>query len=90
MIDTEKSSAAATTLREATERFGKEISRGEPRQALHEAGEAAGQIYEQAGGWVQENYGKTLAAIGVLTLAGIVGYLIGRNSVMSSSEMIHS
>lgn len=90
MIDTEKMGGAATTLREATERVGKDVSRGEVRHAIHEAGEAAGELYEQAGGWVQENYGKTIAAIGVLALAGIVGYMIGRNSVISTSDVFHS
>lgn len=90
MIETEKTSAAAATIREATERFGKEIHRSEPQQVLHETGETAGELYEQVGGWMQENYGKTIAAIGVLTLAGIVGYMIGRNSVISTSDVMHS
>jgi hypothetical protein len=84
MIDTEKLGSTTSTLRDAAERFGREV-RPHEREAMHEAGELA----EQAGTWLQDNYGKALTVVGVAAIAGIVGYMMGRNSQMHGTEITH-
>lgn len=87
MIDTEKSStigSAATSIRDASERFGRE-ARIQARETLHEMGN----VYEQAGTWMQENYGKAIAVVGVAALIGVVGFVIGRNSQGTVSDITH-
>lgn len=86
MAETEKMSSPAHTLREAAERFTRE-GRPEARQAMQQATEMATEAYEEAGNWLQENYGKAIAFVGVMTLAGVVGYMMGRNSLSSSSDI---
>jgi hypothetical protein len=87
MIDTEKMGShttMASTIRDAAERFGRE-TRPPEREGMHEMGE----FYEQAGNWLQDNYGKAIAVVGVAAIAGVVGYMMGRNAQMHGTEITH-
>lgn len=50
-----------------------------------DASSKTSEYYAKANTWVQENYGKTLGAVGVLAVVGIAGYLLGKNQ--SKSEI---
>ena len=88
MVDSEKLSSSRHSLRDAAERFTKE-GRAEARQTIQKATEAASEVYEEAGTWLQENYGKAIALVGVMTLAGVAGYILGRNNLNPNSESQH-
>ena len=48
--------------------------------------EQAAQSYNQAGPWLQQNYGKTIGVVGVLALVGWAGYLMGKKGTLLDSE----
>jgi ElaB/YqjD/DUF883 family membrane-anchored ribosome-binding protein len=50
-----------------------------------EASEQLSHAKQQAKGWVQNNYGKTLTLVGAVAVIGTLGYLLGRTN--SHSEL---
>lgn len=45
--------------------------------------EAAGAYFKTASTWLQENYGKTIGALGFLAAIGTVAYILGRKSTQA-------
>ena len=48
-----------------------------------ETQKATEEYAERASNWLQENYGKTVGALGFLAAAGAIGYFIGKNHTRS-------
>lgn len=42
--------------------------------------------FDEATDWLQQNYGKTLMAVGLLTAAGLTGYFIARGQREQNKE----
>lgn len=76
---------ATGTVREASDRFSRDSkefaqhARTQAENVMQDASQAASAFYDQASGWVQENYGKTIAVVTVLAAVGIVGFMLGKN-----------
>ncbi len=56
------------------------------KMMARDTAEMAGQYYDQASSWIGQNYGKTLGLIGLIAASGVVGFMLGRNREMDSSE----
>jgi len=73
------------SLRDSAE-HGSQAASEYAAKAKHMASDtadAAGEYYERASSWLEQNYGKTLGIAGFLAAAGVIGYLIGRNNSRS-------
>ncbi len=49
----------------------------------HNAGDSAGHYYDEAGFWLRENRGKTIAVVGALAAVGLLGFYFGRRNSKS-------
>lgn len=74
------SESVRDSAEQSASEFGQKASR-----LTGESTEATGEYYEKASSWIQENYGKTLGALGFLAAAGTIGYLLGKGN-QSESE----
>lgn len=86
--DMSSQSQQSGTFRDARDRFtreGREM-RSRAQDVMSDASETASELYDQASQWMQENYGKTAAVFGLVAIAGITGYLLGRNARPESTE----
>lgn len=74
-----------SSLRDASERFTREAKNMIPEEVQ----ESATRLYDQASSWLQTNQGKTIGVIAAITVAGMVGYMLGRNSSASPSSSMY-
>jgi ElaB/YqjD/DUF883 family membrane-anchored ribosome-binding protein len=65
--------------RENVEHLSSEIRDRAGRMAS-DATERAREYYDEASDWMKDNYGKTLAVVGILAAAGLIGYMLSRST----------
>ena len=70
---------ASSSIRDTAEHFASDAS-NKASQMMEKATDTANEYMSEANSWVQENYGKTLGVVGVLTVVGLAGFLIGRSA----------
>ena len=68
-------SQSAAQMRENVERIRKDV-RERATHLAHDAKEKAGEYYGNATDWVSDNKGKALAVVGIIALAGVIGYFV--------------